>query len=84
MVAFAGVLAPLASDLQRGEAGGMADPLGGHLVDGDAGPEVGTVGFPRVAAGQKTGHGAGVIAATVAVGPCRVQASVRSGRGGRP
>ena len=73
MVAFAGVLAPLAADLQRGEAGRLADRLGGHLIDGDAGAEVGAVGLPRVAAGQKAGHGAGVVAPAVAEGPRRVQ-----------
>ena len=73
MVAFAGVLAPLAADLERGKRVGMADPPGGHLIDRDAGAEVGTVGLPRVAAGEKAGHGAGVIAAAVAVCPRRVQ-----------
>ena len=51
----------------------MADPLGGQLIDRDAGAEVGAVGLPGVAAGQEAGHGAGVIAAAVAVGTRRVQ-----------
>ena len=36
VVALAGVLAPLAADLERREPGRMADPLGGRLVDRDA------------------------------------------------
>ena len=73
VVAFAGVLAPLAADLEGREPGHMADPLGGRLVDGDAGAEVGAVGLPRMTPGQKAGHGAGVIATAVAECPRRVQ-----------
>ncbi len=62
----------------------MADPLGGHLVDRDAGAKVGSVGLPWVAAGQKTRHGAGVIATTVAEGTCRIQGQAAQRRGGRP
>ena len=72
-IAVAGILAALAAELQRGEARGLADLLGGHLIDGDAGADVGAVGLARLAAGQEGGHGAGVIAAAVAVGPGLVQ-----------
>jgi hypothetical protein len=73
VVALAASLASLATDLQGREAGHTTDPLGGRLVDGDTGAEVGSVGLPRVAAGQKAGHGAGVVASAVAEGAGRVQ-----------
>src|SRR5262249_9951327 len=73
VVTGAGVLAALAAYLQRGEAGDPAHALGGHLIDGDAGAEVGSIGLARVAAGQECGHGASVVAAAVAVRPGLVE-----------
>ena len=73
VVAFAGVPAPFAADLQRGERGSPPDGLGGQLVDRDPGPEVGAVGLAGVAARQEAGHGPGVVAPAVAEGPRRVQ-----------
>src|SRR5206468_4824996 len=57
-----------AADLEGGEAGLVADAAGGDLVDADAGADVGAVGLSGLGAGEEGGHGAGVVAATVAVG----------------
>ena len=51
----------------------MADPLGGCLVNGDAGLEVGAVRLAWMTARQKARHGAGVITTTVAECPRGVQ-----------
>ena len=45
----------------------VADSGGRHLVDGDAGADVGAVGFAGLGAGEKRGEGAGMVAAAVAV-----------------
>ena len=73
VVAFAGILAALAADLQRGEPRCLADAPGGRAGRRRSRAEVGAVGLPGVAAGQEAGHGAGVVAPAVAEGPRRVQ-----------
>ena len=66
-VAGAGALAAVATEFEGREARLLADLVGGDLIDGDAGLDVGAGGFARVDAGEETGRGAGVGAAAIAV-----------------
>ncbi len=83
-VAVAGVLAALAADLQRGEARGLADGLGRHLVDGNADADVGAVRLAGLPAGEprRPWRGRGRRGRRRAAGPC--PPSGRSEPGSRP
>ena len=72
-VAIARVEAALDAQLEGRKACLAADFFRGELIDGDADANVGAAGLARLAAGEKGGHGPGVIAGAVAVGPRRVE-----------
>jgi hypothetical protein len=73
VVAGPAALASLTADLQRRKAGRLADAVGGHLIDRDAGPQVRAVGLAGVGPGQEGRHRPGMVAAAVAVGAGRVE-----------
>src|SRR5438093_1452301 len=69
----AGLGAALDADFQGRELGVVADGLGDVLVGGHADANIGAGGLAGLPAGEKRGHGAGVVAGAVAVGPAFVE-----------
>ena len=67
-IAVAREAAAFAPDLQRGEAGLVADPHRRDLIDRRAVVDVRPGGLRRVGAGKPAGGGSGVVAGTVAKG----------------
>ena len=58
----------LAADFERREARAMADLKRGHLIGRHADFDIRAAGLAHMAAGEKRGQGAGMVAAAVAMG----------------
>src|SRR5207245_5414246 len=67
-IAFAGDAAFVTAQFERRQARGFADLFGGNLVHGNTGLDVRAFRFAGLAAGEKRGRGAGVVAGAVAGG----------------
>jgi hypothetical protein len=67
-VAIARLANDVGSDLQGRETRQAADLIGGDLVDGDAGADVGPLGFADAHAGEESPSGAAMVAGAVGAG----------------